>query len=410
MSATMNISVGFSSASDLFDAGGRGLQHQGLRRANERAVLTLIAFNAGLSNADIARLSGLAPQTVSAILTDLDRAGLTTRGEVLRGRRGQPATPILLRADGAFAMGVEIGWRHIEAVLVDFSSGVLARRRKAHGFPDASRVAGEIAQMVASMAETLAPMQRARLRDLGVTLPTHISACMVAMGAPAEQVPLWQDLDIRAELARRTGLDITLVNDGNAACWAELIAFPRPRPADFIYFLIGRNIAAGIMGQGQLWEGPNGHSANLGAMLVDGAEGRPQPAQLVASVTALEQRLVAAGLVAPGTEPDVWDWDSLGAVLESWIIDSAAALARVAFNTMTVIESELVVIDSTLPRPVLARLVTQLDAELRHLRTTSHGLPRVLPGHLGGLAPATGAAGLTLYRRYFSRTLADLTG
>ena len=39
---------------DIFDAGGRGLQHHGLRRANERAVLTVVGFNPGVSNADIA--------------------------------------------------------------------------------------------------------------------------------------------------------------------------------------------------------------------------------------------------------------------------------------------------------------------------------------------------------------------
>lgn len=39
-------------------------------------------------------MSGLAPQTVSAILNDVEAAGLIVRGEVLRGRRGQPATPI----------------------------------------------------------------------------------------------------------------------------------------------------------------------------------------------------------------------------------------------------------------------------------------------------------------------------
>src|SRR5215217_2880137 len=97
---------------DVFDAGGRGLQHQGLRRANERAVLNVIGFNTGVSNADIARLSGLAPQTVSAILSDMERSGLIIRGDVLRGRRGQPATPIYLAGEGAFAIGVEIGWRH----------------------------------------------------------------------------------------------------------------------------------------------------------------------------------------------------------------------------------------------------------------------------------------------------------
>jgi DNA-binding MarR family transcriptional regulator len=41
-------------------------------------------------------LSGLSPQTVSAILATLEADGLITRGPVLRGRRGQPATPIIL--------------------------------------------------------------------------------------------------------------------------------------------------------------------------------------------------------------------------------------------------------------------------------------------------------------------------
>jgi hypothetical protein len=111
---------------DIFDAGGRGLQHTGLRRANERAVLTLVAFNPGVSNAEISRLSGLAPQTVSAILVDVERAGLITRGQVLRGRRGQPATPIFLKADGRFAIGCEIGWRHMESV--NALTGVLAEK------------------------------------------------------------------------------------------------------------------------------------------------------------------------------------------------------------------------------------------------------------------------------------------
>src|SRR6218665_2012319 len=107
---------------DAFDGGGRGLQHQGLRRANERAVLSVVGFNPGVSNADIARLSGLAPQTVSAILAEIDRAGLITRGEVLRGRRGQPATPIFLKADGAFSIGVEIGWRHLDVLLLNLNA------------------------------------------------------------------------------------------------------------------------------------------------------------------------------------------------------------------------------------------------------------------------------------------------
>ena len=103
-------------------------------------------------------------------------------------------------------------------------------------------------------------------------------------------------------------------------------------------------------------------------------------------------------------------WADFGPGLDQWRDDSARALAKVVFNTQTVIESGLVVIDSILPPPVVAQLVQRVDAQLRQLPITPYRPPQVLPGHLGALAPATGAAELTLYRRYFSRTLADLAG
>jgi Transcriptional regulator/sugar kinase len=395
---------------DAFDAGGRGLQHQGLRRANERAVLTVIGFNAGVSNADIARLSGLAPQTVSAILTELEAMGLIARGEVLRGRRGQPATPISLHPQGAFAIGVEIGWRHVDVLLLGLQAQILARRHSDHVFPDATRIVDDIVSMMDQVLASLPDGLRPRLTDIGVAMPTNIAGNLTLVEAPEGQRELWEQLDLAGELARRSGIEVTLFNDGNAACWGELIAFPKPRPSDFIYFLIGRYIAAGIVGEGTLWEGPSDNSANLGSMLVDSSDGGLQVAHFIASVTALERRLAAAGFPVDPYDPANWPWVDFGPVLDQWLDDSARALTKVVFNTQTVIESGLVVIDSTLPAPIVAQLVQRLDAQLRQLPISPYRPPQVLPGHLGALAPAIGAAELTLYRRYFSRTLADLAG
>ena len=400
----------FEPVRDVFDAGGRGLQHQGLRRANERAVLTVIGFNPGVSNADISRLSGLAPQTVSAILADLDVIGLIARGEVLRGRRGQPATPIFLHAEGAFAIGVEVGWRHIDVLLLNLHSHVLLRRRRDHDFPDAATVVDDIVAMMDEVLATLPDGHRARLIDIGVAMPTNIADNLALVSAPAAQKQLWLRIDVAGELTRRTGIEATVFNDGNAACWAELIAFPKPRPANFVYFLISRYIAGGIVGEGTLWEGPSGNSANLGSMLVSDGDGELQAAHFIASVTALETRLVAAGFAVDTRNPASWDWQSFGPVLDQWLTDSGRALARVVFNTSTVLETGLVVVDSILPAAVVEKLVRRLEAELRLLPTAPYVPPQVLPGHLGALAPAIGAAELTLYRRYFSRALADLVG
>jgi predicted NBD/HSP70 family sugar kinase len=394
---------------DVFDAGGRGLQHQGLRRANERAVLTVIGFNLGVSNADIARLSGLAPQTVSAILTDIERAGLISRGEVLRGRRGQPATPIYLRAEGAYSIGVEIGWRHVDVILLDLQGEVLLREHRAYAYPDARTILADVTGMAQTIMATLPHEARSRLTDLGVALPTNIATNLDLVDAPPEQHQLWSKLDIVAELVRSTGLEVTLFNDGNAACWGELIAFPKPRPASFIYFLISRYIAAGILGEGTLWEGPTGNSANLGSMLVAGADGKLNAAHFTASVAALARQLAVAGMPVDDIDLEDWPWESFGAVLDQWIADSARALAMVVFNTTKVIESGLVVIDGIIPAVIVERLVVAVADEL-HKLPVAHHAPQVLTGHLGALAPAIGAAELTLYRRFFSRTLADLVG
>ena len=394
---------------DVFDAGGRGLQHNGLRRANERAVLTSVGFNSGSSNADIARLSGLAPQTVSAILADAALSGLITRGPVLRGRRGQPATPIFLRPEGAFAIGVEIGWRHVDVVLMDLVGTVLITRRWHYQYPDARTIVADIAAVVTELAASLPETQRARMRDIGVALPSNIAGNLHPT-APQEQHGLWADLDIACALSQRTGLDVSLFNDGNAACWAELIALPRPRPCNFIYFLISRYIGAGIVGEGTLWEGPNSNSANLGSMLVRRGDGPLQAAHLGASVSALEGRLADAGFQVIPDQFEAWDWEAFKPVVDQWIIDSGNILARVVYNTTMVIETDCVILDTILPREIGERLVAQVGADLRNLPVPGYNPPQVLFGHLGALAPATGAAELTLYRRYFSRTLADLVG
>lgn len=393
---------------DIFDVGGRGWQHQGLRRANERAVLTIVGFNQGLSNAEISRLSGLAPQTVSAILLEVEKTGLITRGEVLRGRRGQPATPIFINPDGAYAVGCEIGWRHLDLVLIDLVGNIRSHVRREYDYPDARTMVGTIATATDDLLGTLNTSQQFRVADFGLAMPTGMWRSLDLVDAPKDQAALWRDLDIAAELHTQTGLEVTLFNDGNAACWAELIAYPRPRPADFIYFLVARFVAAGIVGQGQLWEGPTGNSANLGSMLVTDAANRPKAAHFVASISALEQRLILAGREVPTGWPEQWDWDALEPVLSSWITEAGKALAEVAFNTTMVVESNLMILDGIMPKPVLQRLVDCVALELKTLPKSSTSTLEVVAGHLGGIAPALGAAELPLYRRYLSRSVNDL--
>jgi len=77
-------------------------------------------------------------------------------------------------------------------------------------------------------------------------------------------------------------------------------------------------------------------------------------------------------------------------------------------NAATLAEFELVVLDGALPHHVLERLVTATADRVARIGAHRFAPPQISLGNLGRAGAAQGAAMLQIYRRYFSRELADL--
>ena len=380
----------------------RGVAQSGVRITNERAVLTLITMHPGASNADVARLSGLGPQTTSRIIAELESRGLVLRGEVLRGRRGQPATPLFLNPQGAVAIGVEIGWRHYEVLVLEMSGKTLASARRSYAWPDPNTIFDDIAAEVAAIRSGLTELQQARLAGIGLATPSKIGRKIGLVKAPEAPSALWNDIDPVERIAADSGLPVQWFNDGNAACWAEMMAQPTPRPQGFAYFQVSAFVGAGLVAKGELWEG-NGHAANLGAMLVCDDCGAPAFVHQMASITALQDLLAAAGMPAPAGSPFNWDWQGLEPVATHWLDRAGLALAKAIVNTHAVLELDKSIIDGVMPRPIVERLLERVRYHLATLPTLAADHPPVEIGHLGASAAANGAAQLVLFQRFFSR-------
>src|ERR1700735_4667207 len=106
-----------------------GADQTGLRLYNERLILSLVRRYGQLSKIEVSRLTGLSVQTASAIMNRLQLDGLLRREAPQRGRVGQPTVPLSLDPEGAFSLGLKIGRRSCELVLVDFEGRI---RRRAH--------------------------------------------------------------------------------------------------------------------------------------------------------------------------------------------------------------------------------------------------------------------------------------
>jgi predicted NBD/HSP70 family sugar kinase len=393
---------------DFFEPAGRGVQHASLRAANRRAVLTTITFSPGISNAEVSRRTGLAPQTASAIVGELEDDGLITRGDVLRGRRGQPATPLYLDYAGAYGIGCEISWRHIDVTLINLGSEELGRYRRDFAYPDARTVVAEAADAIAELIAKLSPEEQQRVAGIGLATPSNMSSLITIIEPPADQVELWAKLDLHTALEAATSLPITWVNDGNSACFAEMVMSPPPRPSNLAHLFVSTFLGAGITAEHTLWEGPTGNSANLGSMLVNGHDGRRTSGHDIASLVALGRRLAAAGIALPVGNPADWPWADWEECVAPWVEASGSAMAEIIFNTGAVLEIDLAIIDSTAPQPIIERLVAATDRALAELVAVGFKRPRLVAGTLGARAIPLGAAQLTLFRKHFSRDLSDM--
>lgn len=386
----------------------RRMAVSGLRTINERTVLTTISAVPGSSAAELARMTGLGAQSVSRILIELETSGLVMRGEARRGRRGQPAVPIYLDPVGAYAIGCEIGWRHINILITDLSGRILGQHRRDYAYPDAATIVEEVASLTRLLMNVVPPERRDRILDLGIAAPFSVGRNVDLLGGPPAAGEAWNKLDLLGELNKATGLHTCLINDGSAACWGVFALAAHPRPLNLAVIEIDTFVGAGLIAEGLLWEGPTGNAANLGSMVVTEENGRENFVHLIASIYALENRLRDAGIPVPSGRPGNWDWSALEPVATEWIKASGLALAKVITNAAAIMEFPVAVVDGVMPRPVVERLVTSVSEAMDDLGGLTADQPTIVMGGLGDNASALGAAIRTIYRRHFSRESRDI--
>ncbi len=351
----------------------------GDRSRNERLILSVIRRHGPLSRAALAQAMDLSPQAITNLSRKLIEQGFLAQEKVVRGKVGQPSTPLALAPDGAWFLGLKLGRRLAELALVDFTGQTKLHRQEISSYLHPQRVLGFARHGIATFMANLPRSAHRRIAGLGIATPFRLWDWGAEMAA-------WKDHDLRAELARDLPFPVFLENDATTACGAELIFGRQNLPADFLHIYIAHFPGGGLVLDGKLRFGPQRNAAALGSILV------PDGGQLLerASVASLEARLGRA------VHPDDSAWDVPEAIEAEWAEQAGRALAFVSLAAVSIADLPLVVIDGAVPPATRARLV----AATRHAMTTlpREGIvpPEVIAGSLGRNARVLGAAALPL--------------
>ena len=378
----------------------RGSNQSGMRAFNERLVLSIVRQAGPMPKAAIARMTGLSAQTVSVIMRALERDGLLTKGEPVRGKVGQPSVPMGLAQDGAFFLGLKVGRRGSELSLVDFKGHMKShtRKRLERSTPDAVVAFAHAA--IAEILEQLHETQRARVAGLGIALPFRLWDWEDESGQHITALDAWRTHDIAADISSAWDFPVYLCNDASAACGAELVFGSRKKPRDFLYVYIGYFVGGGLVLDSALYTGKSGNAAALGSVPIVTASGDARQLVDVASLVTLERMLLDVGEDASAIWERKGSWAISQEVLGAWLAQAAQGLAQAIVTSTCLIDVETVLIDGSMPQDVRGELVQHVVSALGRLTVPGIAFPEIAEASIGYDAKTLGAASLPLADRF----------
>lgn len=338
-----------------------GLNSLSVRSYNERLVLSLLLQNEATTRLEIGEKTGLSAQTISVIVRSLEQEGLVVRGEAQKGRVGPPTTPLMLNSEGAYSVGVSVGYRNTHIVVVDFIGNVqhqqVMRHSTAGAFDATEGLALEIRNAVASLSES----RKGRIAGVGLALPTP----------PLHAGPVHGTL--HRYLEAQLNLPVFVQNDITAAAGGESLFGAARQLQDFLFFYLGARLHSRLVLNHQIYNGNSPISYDVGVLALERA--------LPADTAALEKLWTQSQ-----------SWPPLGPALDTWQRVCAESLVDAIRSLLQFIELKTIVLSSFVPPGICETLCTLIRSEIPSVDA--------VVGRTSAAPKAIGAASLPFTSRF----------
>ena len=386
----------------------RGSNSGQLRQFNERVVLDVIRRKGKASKAEIARATHLTPPAVASIVDALESAGYVQMAGKRFGGKGQPSVMYLIAPGGAFSIGMHIGRRALDAVLVNFTGEIIAQESHEYDFPEPMHVQATGNEIIKSYLNNLAGTKE-RIAGLGIAAPYFLGGWGEELEFTAAISSKWRSLDMRNFFFSEQGtLPVFTENDASAATLAELLFGIGLHHKDFIHLSINTLVGGGLVLDGTLQSGPNGNAAAYGPYPVtksklSSAAPSTGPFEILlhrASIYVLMRHLRING-VKINRVMDIQDQEGeVRRLLAEWQTDCADALAQAVIGSIAVVDVDAVVIGGILPQQVLEATTKLIEQKFHAMLPAGLVAPKIYSSELGPFASAFGASLLPLHAQF----------
>ncbi|MER7760575.1 ROK family transcriptional regulator [Streptomyces sp. NPDC097619] len=237
-----------------------------LHRANLERVVRAVRLAGSMTQAEIARATGLSAATVSNIVRELREGGTVEVTDTSAG--GRRARSVSLSGDAGIVIGVDFGHEHLRVAVGNLAHRVLAEEAEpldvdaswTEGFDRAEKLVGQLIDTVG--------VGRDKVIGVGLGVPGPIDVESGTLGSTAI-LPGWAGINPREELSRRLGVPVYVDNDANLGALGELVWGSGRGVKDLAYIKVASGVGAGLVINGQIYRGPGGTAGEIGHITLD---------------------------------------------------------------------------------------------------------------------------------------------
>ena len=234
------------------------------REHNRDVILELIRSRQPVARADLSRLSGLQPSTISSIVEQLLEERWIVEGATARRPRGRRPTMISLNSE-LVTIVADVRPKQAFLAVVDFNGRFLAQMT----VPIASDPEHSVGRLGDAMQSLMDQHPGKCFEGVGISLPGRVQPeTQRLILAPNLR---WSDTNMRDTLQERLHLQVEMDNAANALLLSELWFGRMDGVRNAVLVSLSEGLGAAVLANGQILLGKDGLAGEFGHIPIDPA-------------------------------------------------------------------------------------------------------------------------------------------
>ena len=239
-----------------------------MKEINTAMIMNLLHREGRMTRAELAKITKLSATTVSALIEELIGKNFVEEiGEKPSAGAGRKAITLQINKDGGYVIGISFGNRYLICAVLNLHGQLISECKTKIAFGNDS-LAEQIHSALRECMAQAESVRSERIKGIGISTPGIIDE--------QEGTVLFSSLlrltnfNLRRQVAAFfPDVPIKIVNDSNAAAFAEHYSGAGKDKSSLVYFTINEGIGAGIILNGQIHSGYRGSAGEIGHIPVD---------------------------------------------------------------------------------------------------------------------------------------------